>query len=901
MGKGIGGFISSIFGSDNEHESENVQPDAMNYMYGGAGGADAAANRYRNTAEQAQNRQGVNVNYSQANLDRAHGMQARRQQAGMADLMARRARGEVPSIAQMQADRQMGQMTAAQASAGASARGAAGLALAQQGAANNTANAQSAISNQAQINAAQERMQAENAAFGAYSGMRGGDLASQQQAAQQQQFQAQLYDAQRGRNDAMTMGMSQLEHGVRSTDLGAHMNFEAQKTGNRMGSDSINAGVAGQNAGMNQTNGMGVIGMFRDGVGAAGGLLGKAAGGPVGGQQPYLVGEKGPELIVPAQDGYVIPAGRTREILSRANGGPVGGVGFSGLFGGGASALGAGGGANTNLGTEWNNSELAGMTRGRGMASMGGALQMRAHGGPVKGYYARAEGGPVYAPSTWGQGGPDVAAQQAAMNEAAVQRAVGQQLVRQAAAVESPWERDVRQVQALRQASPDLVSDEDDERERRGRGILGMARKDAQKEKTADKARTADKAAAPAAKKEDTIDRMMRAPVASYQPMGHYVPPQLLPVVTRAGGGAVEGAMPLYEPPGQQLHQTADGHAFLAMEPAREVPLAGGGLAAMSSSRPVVASVPVSKTAANAPKRKQSEDELRRAAAALEMQMRSDHAARMGAGPAVVAREGGGPVKAGGEPFDWEKNKQRSSLRDPKDFKRDTPADQRAIKRAHEDAAAREADKLIASYGRALDNGPSVGRLVADYEVEEPRPAPMRLASNEPPDWLTNYMVSREEGGPVEGATEPDGFVPAPAPHPLPAPPPAWKFAMSKEEKDKALTDFILGPEGDRDSGDYEDEIRPELEGFVPAPAPHPLPLPPPPPMKRPPAKVAPKAQPAPAKQAVQVVPATTPQGAVVFFAKRPEGQPTALAQMKPPEKRATMNRTQAPTGRRRK
>ena len=34
---------------------------------------------------------------------------------------------------------------------------------------------------------------------------------------------------------------------------------------------------------------------------------GKAAGGPVMGGKPYLVGERGPELIVPGMDSYVVP------------------------------------------------------------------------------------------------------------------------------------------------------------------------------------------------------------------------------------------------------------------------------------------------------------------------------------------------------------------------------------------------------------------------------------------------------------------------------------------------------------------------------------------------------------------------------------------------------------------
>ncbi len=42
----------------------------------------------------------------------------------------------------------------------------------------------------------------------------------------------------------------------------------------------------------------------------------KAGGGPVSGGQPYLVGEEGPELIVPSQSGTVVPHKQTMNMLN---------------------------------------------------------------------------------------------------------------------------------------------------------------------------------------------------------------------------------------------------------------------------------------------------------------------------------------------------------------------------------------------------------------------------------------------------------------------------------------------------------------------------------------------------------------------------------------------------------
>lgn len=252
-------FVTDIFGGDNEHEVKEYKVDDNSYEYGGAaGGADEAANRYRSQAEGAQGRQGVQVNYDQANQDRNLGMQARAGQSRLAGAMEARAMGQVPSIAQMQADRQMGQAASEQASAAASARGPAALALSQQNAAANVANAQSNISGQAQINAAQERERAEQAAMGAHSQMRAGDAASQQMSAQQSQYQAGMDDSQRGRNDAMTMGMTGFETGVRNSQMTGQMNKEAQKSGNANAAEQMRAQIAEANAQRRSSNALGV-------------------------------------------------------------------------------------------------------------------------------------------------------------------------------------------------------------------------------------------------------------------------------------------------------------------------------------------------------------------------------------------------------------------------------------------------------------------------------------------------------------------------------------------------------------------------------------------------------------------------------------------------------------------
>ena len=53
------------------------------------------------------------------------------------------------------------------------------------------------------------------------------------------------------------------------------------------------------------------------------GISGRATGGPISANTPYLVGERGPELVVPRQAGTVIPAGPTAQMLGGSGGNSV--------------------------------------------------------------------------------------------------------------------------------------------------------------------------------------------------------------------------------------------------------------------------------------------------------------------------------------------------------------------------------------------------------------------------------------------------------------------------------------------------------------------------------------------------------------------------------------------------
>lgn len=682
---GIGGFVTSITGGKNKTNVKAPELDPNAYEYGGqAGGARVQAGAYGNTAANAQGRDGAQVNYGQTNADRA-------QQGQVAAMMYRRAAGQTPSIAQMQADRQMQQAQTAQASMAASARGPAAMALAQQNAANNTAQTQANISGQAQVNAANEQLQAEQSAMGAYSGMRG-------QSAQEAQYQAGLQQQQHQLNDQTSLGYSQLQNQVNTTQLQAQGNRMAQKSANELGAAGINAGVAGQNASMNQQNGMGLVGMVANTAAGYAGMPGKASGGPVEGRHPYLVGEEGPELIVPKHDGVVIPAGPTAALLGRPvpreSGGPVEAGGAPAMLApptwGTSRGVSAEDIARQNqesehrlaLGAEHNARLAAGGGQMGGLAVAGFSpgismsksepLIRRDEDAVATARAKEAEGAEVTGREAYNAAGAEYrlanekrAAAKAGAAHPSKKASIGEMLgtigksaSEQATQVDTSYHGPGGYVPPMlvpiggarsgggpisAGGSPAIGGMVDI-----GGGGSGMS---ADMIKAASTGRMGGGmvggggivggsnvpggfggTASGALGGIGAAARQMAASVdTSYQPIA----------VPRESGGPIQaGGEPeviaLYEPPGKELHQSFDGRAFYRDAPS--VPddrpsLAGPASIVAMMSRPQAKAKP-----ATVPRREKTPEELMREADELEARMRGEHEQRMGAGPAIMLR-----------------------------------------------------------------------------------------------------------------------------------------------------------------------------------------------------------------------------------------------------------------------
>ncbi|MCW5835536.1 MAG: hypothetical protein KIS78_24255 [Labilithrix sp.] len=259
LGKGLGpalGYFTGVgkvkrqaggFYDPDGSRQTGYDADASNWG-GYAGGLRNYSANLASERNRVENRAAFQADYTQANDDRARGLDARAGATSMADMIAARARGETPSIAQMQADRQMGQAVASANAQAASARGNAGRALAGQVAAGNIAGAQSAISGQAQIAAAQERERAEANAVGAYQSIRSGDQASEGMAGQRSQFNTQMEAHNRDANDTRAMGYEQLDSQAQQAQMSAKMQQQGQLAGSHANAEAQNAQNARQNA-----------------------------------------------------------------------------------------------------------------------------------------------------------------------------------------------------------------------------------------------------------------------------------------------------------------------------------------------------------------------------------------------------------------------------------------------------------------------------------------------------------------------------------------------------------------------------------------------------------------------------------------------------------------------------
>jgi hypothetical protein len=195
--------------------------DDERYKYGSGVGTtgEKELNRYGDLGAWGQNRQGVQMDTSQMG-------QSRGSQADALAMMRARANGR-NLASDLQSRMNLQRAMQQQAALAGSARGPAGLAMAQQNAASNMANAAQGINAQAAYEAAREQAAAEQAYFGAGTGMRGQDF-------QQSYGQAQLNDAQRARNDAYQLEMERQRQRVDQDRL-ARPGFPGQraKTGRK--------------------------------------------------------------------------------------------------------------------------------------------------------------------------------------------------------------------------------------------------------------------------------------------------------------------------------------------------------------------------------------------------------------------------------------------------------------------------------------------------------------------------------------------------------------------------------------------------------------------------------------------------------------------------------------------
>lgn len=356
-------------------ETKYYDPNATKYGGTETGLRDYNANlNYRRV--QAEQRGANTANYGQANAYGTQGAYARQNQSDMAGLMMRRAAGGMPSIAGQQAEQSMGQLgrqtaeqqrliqqnaqqqsqqaTAAQTSMQAGARGAGAMALAQQNAANNTAAAQSGIgrsaaqasqnvgmgatnaatdiATQAQVNAAHEREAAERAAFDANSGMRKGDQEGEMLAGKRAEFQAGQEQQNRDANDKRAMGYEELEGRANAGAQNAAVANQGQLASSHAAADAHNAAAYAEREKNDKGWAESIFGGMKDGASAVSSderaktpihLAGaRAAGGPVSAGKPYLVGERGPEVVVPKQGGTVVPNHQVRDLGDVEDWGP---------------------------------------------------------------------------------------------------------------------------------------------------------------------------------------------------------------------------------------------------------------------------------------------------------------------------------------------------------------------------------------------------------------------------------------------------------------------------------------------------------------------------------------------------------------------------------------------------
>lgn len=266
---------NSFNGDDPRKGVGGYNADAFEYG-GGQGRAAAQEGTYRNLGAAAQDRQAAQADYTAANADRGLAAAMRGEQLGALDLQRQAAQGNAPSVAAIQMQAGLDQQMRGQESMRASARGAAGVAMADYGAAANTAAAQQQTVQQMGALRAQEMATARDAYMGGASGIRGQDYQGAGQAAEMAQFQTAQQMAQREANDRREAAMYAAAEGVAQTQMQGQLQQQgAMQTGYQEAQRLKQASEAGAAAQQMQAIQMGLGGV----TGAASALASAYQGG----------------------------------------------------------------------------------------------------------------------------------------------------------------------------------------------------------------------------------------------------------------------------------------------------------------------------------------------------------------------------------------------------------------------------------------------------------------------------------------------------------------------------------------------------------------------------------------------------------------------------------------------
>jgi hypothetical protein len=283
MGRGDVKLANGRYFKSDDYKEPTSGFDANRYEYGGkAGMADQQAAYYRQQAEAAQLREGVQANYAMTNEDRARALAMRGQQEQALDLQRQAALGLMPSVAQQQMQAGLDQAMRSQESMRASARGASGLALADYNAAANVAAQQQQVGVQSSILRAQEMAQARDAYQAGATGIRGMDYSAAGQAAGMAQYQADNQMKQREMNDRYALGMYGAGEGVRASQMQGNLQQQSAMLNAYLENQRLyQAREAGQAATAGQSVAMGLGGVM-GGVNALASAYGQ--GSPTGGK-----------------------------------------------------------------------------------------------------------------------------------------------------------------------------------------------------------------------------------------------------------------------------------------------------------------------------------------------------------------------------------------------------------------------------------------------------------------------------------------------------------------------------------------------------------------------------------------------------------------------------------------